>query len=94
MQGISKKSGKALETFLHFSFSKKGISLYLAIIAVLALNATQAQFIKRMADRAKNKLEQKAGDNVDKGVDEATDIKKKDKKKADPDDDDDDNTKE
>lgn len=55
--------------------------LTLAIIAIVALNGAHAQFIKRMADRAKNKLEQKAGEKVDKGIDEATDIKKKDKKK-------------
>jgi outer membrane protein OmpA-like peptidoglycan-associated protein len=55
--------------------------LTLAIIAIIAINAANAQFIKRMADRAKNRLEQKAGQKVDKGVDEATEIKKKDKKK-------------
>lgn len=55
--------------------------LTLAIIAIVALNPVNAQFIKRMADRAKNKVEQKAGEKVDKGIDDATDGKKKEKKK-------------
>ncbi len=41
-----------------------------------------AQIIKRMADRAKNKLEQKAGEKIDKGIDDAVDGKKKEKKKT------------
>ena len=56
--------------------------LLLLLIAITTINVLNAQFIKRMADRAKNRLEQKAGDKVDKGVDEATDVKKKDKKKT------------
>jgi OOP family OmpA-OmpF porin len=55
--------------------------LLLLIIAIATIHSLNAQFIKRMADRAKNRLEQKAGDKVDKGVDEATDVKKKEKKK-------------
>lgn len=56
--------------------------LLLFIIAIATIHSLNAQFIKRMADRAKNRLEQKAGDKVDKGVDEATDVKKKEKKKT------------
>lgn len=55
--------------------------LILAIVAIIAVNGVNAQFIKRMADRAKNKLEQKAGEKVDKGIDDATDVKKNEKKK-------------
>lgn len=55
--------------------------LMLAVMAVALLNGANAQFIKRMADRAKNKLEQRAGQQVDKEVDDAVDeaTKKKDK---------------
>ncbi len=55
----------------------------LLVIVVFALaNGVNAQFIKRMADRAKNKIEQKAGEKVDKGIDDATDVKKKEKSKT------------
>lgn len=53
------------------------------IVAFAVICSADAQFIKRMADRAKNRIEQKAGDKVDKGVDEATDGKKKNNKKSD-----------
>lgn len=53
------------------------------ILAILAwINIAQGQFIKRMADRAKSKIEQKAGEKIDKGIDDTVDGKKKDKKKA------------
>ena len=59
-------------------FMKK---MLLAIVAIVMVNAASAQFIKRMADRAKNKMEQKAGEKMDKEIDDATDGKKKEKKK-------------
>jgi outer membrane protein OmpA-like peptidoglycan-associated protein len=55
----------------------KKLLLSLAVTGILS--TSHAQFIKRMADRAKNKLEQKAGDKVDKTVDDATDGKKNEK---------------
>lgn len=54
--------------------------LLLLLTATGILFTSHAQFIKRMADRAKNKLEQKAGDKVDKSIDDATDGKKNEKK--------------
>jgi OmpA-OmpF porin, OOP family len=56
--------------------------MLLTLIAISLLKSADAQFIKRMADRAKNRMEQKAGEKVDKGVDEATDVKKKEKNKT------------
>ena len=56
--------------------------LLLIVLAFSVFFTADAQFIKRMADRAKNRIEQKAGEKVDKGVDEATDVKKKDNKKS------------
>src|SRR5688572_20621956 len=58
---------------------KKLILLAVAIASVYCLNA---QVLKRLGERAKNKMEQKAGDKVDKGIDDATDGKKKEKKPA------------
>jgi OOP family OmpA-OmpF porin len=59
---------------------KKIILLTVAIATIITVNA---QLIKRLGDRAKNKMEQKAGEKVDKGVDDAVDGKKKEKKDAD-----------
>ncbi len=41
-----------------------------------------AQAFKRLADRAKHKLERKAGDKIEKGIDDAVDGNAKDKKTA------------
>lgn len=49
-----------------------GLCLFLAAFS-------QAQLIKKLGDRAKNKLEQKAGDKVDKSIDDAVDGKSKTK---------------
>ena len=53
---------------------------FLLCAALLLILGADAQFIKRLGDRAKQKMEQKAGDKVDKGIDDAVDGKKKDKK--------------
>ena len=58
---------------------KKLILLAVAIASVYCVNA---QVLKRLGERAKNKMEQKAGDKVDKGIDDATDGKKKEKKQT------------
>ncbi len=47
-------------------------------VFVFLMNA-EAQVWKRLGDRAKQKLENKAGDKVDKGIDDATDGSKKSK---------------
>jgi OOP family OmpA-OmpF porin len=51
------------------------------VFAILALcflaSVTHAQVLKRLGDRAKQKIEQKAGDKVDKTIDNATDGKQK-----------------
>ena len=56
---------------------KKLILLAFALVTISTLNA---QVLKRLGERAKHKMEQKAGDKVDKGIDDATDGKKKEKK--------------
>lgn len=56
--------------------------LILLVVAIAAITSLNAQVLKRLGERAKNKMEQKAGDKVDKGVDDATDGKKKEKKKV------------
>ena len=61
-------------------------SLFMKKVLLVTLITTigyyaDAQLIKRMADRAKNKVEQKAGEKIDKGIDDAPDGKKKEKKK-------------
>ena len=54
---------------------KKTLALT-GILLFLVFNV-QSQVIKRLGDRAKNKLERKAGDKVDKVIDDATDGKSK-----------------
>ncbi|MEO8584433.1 MAG: hypothetical protein ABI415_11580, partial [Flavitalea sp.] len=54
----------------------KKVLLLLIVACFLKPNAN-AQVLKRLADRAKQKLENKAGDKVDKGIDDATDGNKK-----------------
>lgn len=56
--------------------------LLLILIAIATISSVKAQFIKRMADRAKNKIEQKAGEKVEKGVDDAASGKKNEKKET------------
>jgi OOP family OmpA-OmpF porin len=55
-------------------------TLLLLIIMAITCTASHAQVIKRLGQRAKDKLERKAGDKVDKGIDDATDGKEKEKK--------------
>jgi outer membrane protein OmpA-like peptidoglycan-associated protein len=55
--------------------------LVFLLITLGMLSSSEAQFIKRIAERAKNKIEQKAGDKVDKTIDDATDGKKNKKDK-------------
>ena len=50
--------------------------LVFLFITLGLLSSSKAQFIKRIAERAKNKIEQKTGDKVDKTIDDATDGKK------------------
>ena len=57
---------------------KKLLMLVVAIVTTISF--ANAQILKRIGDRAKNKIEQKAGDKVDKGIDDATDGKKKEPK--------------
>jgi OOP family OmpA-OmpF porin len=57
--------------------------IFLLVALALPFSVVKAQLLKRMADRAKNKMEQKAGDKVDKTIDDATDGEKKDKKNND-----------
>ncbi|MFL5772147.1 MAG: hypothetical protein ACJ75F_03250, partial [Flavisolibacter sp.] len=58
----------------------------LLLLAFLILSTvTPAQVLKRLGDRAKNKMEQKAGDQVDKKIDEAVDGPKKVKTDSDGD---------
>lgn len=59
---------------------KKMVLIAAAIACITTLNA---QILKRLGDRAKSKMEQKAGDKVDKGIDDATDGKKKEDKRTD-----------
>ena len=51
----------------------------LFLLAIIAFFSTSinAQLLKRLGDRAKSKVEQKAGEKVDKGIDNAVDGKKK-----------------
>lgn len=58
--------------------------LLLILIATATISTVNGQILKRIADRAKNKVEQKAGDKVDKSIDDATDGKKKDNNKKNP----------
>jgi len=48
-------------------------------LVLLFACSAQAQVIKRLGDRAKQKIEQKAGDKVDKTIDDALDNKSKEK---------------
>jgi outer membrane protein OmpA-like peptidoglycan-associated protein len=57
---------------------KQLIVLLVAIASVVTVNG---QILKRIGDRAKNKMEQKAGDKVDKSIDDAVDGKKKENEK-------------
>jgi OOP family OmpA-OmpF porin len=57
--------------------------LILLLIAAGSFSNIHAQVLKRLGERAKNKMEQKAGDKVDKGIDDATDGKKKESTPAD-----------
>src|SRR5688572_3556588 len=56
--------------------------LILLAVAIATISTLNAQVLKRLGDRAKNKMEQKAGDKVDKGIDDVTEAKKKEKKEA------------
>lgn len=56
--------------------------IFLLIAALFALNA-DAQVIKRLADRTKNKLENKASEKINQGIDKATEPKKKSTDKKD-----------
>ena len=49
----------------------------LLFIATTVVSVTNGQVLKRLGDRAKNKVEQKAGDKVDKTIDDATSGKSK-----------------
>lgn len=51
--------------------------LMLALV-IASISTVHAQVLKRLGDRVKNKMEQKAGDKVDKSIDDAVDGKKKD----------------
>jgi OmpA-OmpF porin, OOP family len=53
--------------------------LILLFVAIASLITVKGQIIKRLGERAKNKMEQKAGDKVDKSIDDAVDGKKKEK---------------
>lgn len=55
--------------------------LILLIVAIASIITVNAQILKRLGDRAKNKMEQKAGDKVDKSIDDAVEGKKKEKEK-------------
>ena len=57
--------------------------LILLFVAIASLTTVKGQVLKRLGERAKNKMEQKAGDKVDKSIDDATDGNKKEKKEAD-----------
>lgn len=54
----------------------------LLFFAIAFLSSAEAQILKRLGDRAKNKMEQKAGDKIDKEIDNATDGKKQEKNKT------------
>lgn len=56
--------------------------LILLAVAIATISSLNAQVLKRLGDRAKNKIEQKAGDKVDKGIDDATDGKKKESEES------------
>lgn len=58
---------------------KKIILLVVAFSSIITVNA---QILKRLGDRAKNKMEQKAGDKVDKSIDDAVEGKKKEKEES------------
>jgi OmpA-OmpF porin, OOP family len=58
---------------------KKIILFFVAITSIITANG---QLLKRLGDRAKNKMEQKAGDKVDKSIDNAVDGKKKEDETA------------
>jgi len=52
--------------------------ILLPLMAIFLFSATaSSQVLKRLGDRAKQKIENKAGDKVDKTIDDATDGKKK-----------------
>ena len=51
--------------------------ILLLLIATTVVSITNGQVLKRLGDRAKNKVEQKAGDKVDKTIDDATSGKSK-----------------
>jgi OmpA-OmpF porin, OOP family len=57
----------------------KKCTLLTVAILYLFITSADAQVLKRLADRAKQKLENKAGDKVDKEIDETVDGKKKKK---------------
>ena len=56
--------------------------LILLIVAIASIITVNAQILKRLGDRAKNKMEQKAGDKVDKSIDDAVEGKKKEKEES------------
>ncbi len=67
--------------------NKSSNSFFLMVRNILSLlfillftDATEAQLMKRLGDRVVNKMERKAGDKIEKGIDDATDGKKKNKK--------------
>src|SRR5688500_18297087 len=51
--------------------------ILLSIMSLVLLPGAEAQLIKRLGDRAKQKMEEKAGEKVDKSIDDAVDGKKK-----------------
>jgi OmpA-OmpF porin, OOP family len=51
--------------------------IFFVFLLIVFTGNAQAQLLKRLGDRAKNKMEQKAGDKVDKTIDNATDGKSK-----------------
>lgn len=53
--------------------------LFLFLTVSLLTAGVNAQLIKKLGDRAKNKMEQKAGEKVDKSIDDAVDGKSKTK---------------
>jgi len=57
--------------------------LILLFVAIASIVTVKGQVLKRLGERAKNKMEQKAGDKVDKSIDDAVDGKKNEKKESD-----------
>jgi OOP family OmpA-OmpF porin len=75
-------TGRFANFILHRNHHRMKKSLLTGVAFILLINA-EAQVWKRLSERARQKLENKAGDKVDKGIDNATDVSKKDKKASD-----------